>query len=106
MLNRLPITAAAALMLSVAAAAAAELPSYEVTGFPATPHQLSTLGAAGAEQSVPVVTATVSGMPASPNQIAVLTPRRSVVEAPRASGDRRATGEARLSPVVASRQSR
>ncbi len=35
-----------AVMLDRASAAAAELPSYEVMGFPITPHQFSVVGSA------------------------------------------------------------
>ena len=102
MCYRLSIAAAAALMLGGVGATAAELPTYEVNGFPITPHQLVTLGPAEAQQRLPASTLTMAGMPASPHQIAVLTPRRRVIDEQVASSDRRATtGLARLSPVVA-----
>jgi hypothetical protein len=71
---RLSIAAAAALMTGGVAATAAELPTYEVGGFPITRHQLVALGPANAQQRAPDVTLTLAGMPASPHQIAVLTP--------------------------------
>jgi hypothetical protein len=69
---RWSIAAAAVLMLGGVASAAAEMPIYEVTGFPVTPHQLATTGPASAEQGLAAVTPAM----ASPHQIAVLTPRR------------------------------
>ena len=48
------------------------MPTYEVTGFPVTPHQFVALGPADAEQGLTTVTSAM----ASPHQIAVLTPRR------------------------------
>jgi len=77
MCYRLSIAAAAALMLGGVGATAAELPTYEVMGFPITPHQLVALGPADAEQGLPASTLTKAGMPASPHQIAVLTPRQT-----------------------------
>lgn len=68
---RWSITVAAVLMLG-GVGSAAELPIYEVTGFPVTPHQFVALGPAHAEQGL----ATVTPAMASPHQIAVLTPRR------------------------------
>jgi hypothetical protein len=65
--------------LASASAAAAELPIYELMGFPITPHQLVTLGPANIQERAPVATLTLAGMPASPHQIAVLTPRRRVI---------------------------
>src|SRR6266436_1052348 len=102
MCYRLSIAAAAALMLAGVAATAAELPTYEVMGFPITPHQLVALGPANAQQGLPAFTLTKAGMPASPHQIAVLTPRQRVIDEEIASsGGRATTGLARLSPVVA-----
>jgi len=61
------------------AAAAGELPTYEVTSFPATQHQLAVVGASAADQQAPVATLTRAGMPATPVQLSVLAPhnRRS-----------------------------
>lgn len=64
-----------ALAFSTTAAAAAELPVYEVAGFPITPHQFAVIAPMNAEQGPSPVTLTRAGMPASPHQIAVLTPR-------------------------------
>jgi hypothetical protein len=54
---------------------AAALPSYEVKGFPVTPHQISVVGSAHVEEQSPSPSLVMAGMPASPHQIAVLTPR-------------------------------
>jgi len=69
---RWSITVAAVLMLGGIGSATAEMPIYEVTGFPVTPHQFVALGPADAEQELANVTSAM----ASPHQIAVLTPRR------------------------------
>ncbi len=73
------ITATETLFLS-GIALAAELPSYEVSGFPITPHQISVLGTTGSlkEQS-PSTSLVVGGMPASPVQLSILAPRQSAV---------------------------
>ena len=75
---RLSIAAAVTLMMGVGATAA-ELPSYDVVGFPITPHQFVVLGPANAQERAPAAALTLAGMPASPHQIAVLTPRRRVI---------------------------
>jgi len=58
-----------ALALLSGAAVAAELPSYEVAALPATPHQLSVVGASAAEQQTVAINADST---ASPHQLAVL----------------------------------
>ena len=83
---RLSITATAGLLLGVAGAAAAELPTYEVMGIPITLHQLVVLGPANAQERAPAPTLLLAGMPASPHQIAVLTPRKSPAEQTASSG--------------------
>ena len=97
---RLSIAAAAALMMGGVGATAAELPTYEVMGFPITPHQLVALGPANAQERAPAAALTLAGMPASPHQIAVLTPRQRPTERIASSGERKATGLARSSHVV------
>jgi hypothetical protein len=99
--HRLSMTAAAALMVCGAGATAAELPIYEVEGFPITPHQLVVLGPASAEQGLPASTITVAGMPASPHQIAVLTPRHKPLGGRIAGGGQQTTGQAGFSASVA-----
>jgi len=74
MRNRLAIAAAAFMMLS-GDVLAAQLPSYEISGFPVTPHQASVIGSGSVQEKVPGPGLTVNGMPASPDQIQVLTPR-------------------------------
>jgi hypothetical protein len=81
MRNLFWIAAAAALMLGGPGAAAEELPTNEVMGFPITPHQLVALGSAHVQERSPTPTLTLAGMPASPHQIAVLTPRSKVTVA-------------------------
>jgi hypothetical protein len=76
------ITAATAvIMLGVAGATAGELPSYDFTGFPITPHQMSVLGSSGDIQErsgAPMLTR--DDMPALPHQIAVLSHRPRTAE--------------------------
>ena len=55
---------------------AAELPTYELMGFPITPHQFSVLGSANVQEASRAPTLMLRGMPASPHQIAVLTPHK------------------------------
>jgi hypothetical protein len=65
---RLSIAASAMLVMGMVTASAAELPTYEVGGFPASPAQIAVLGAAGARERAPELAA----MSASPAQLAVL----------------------------------
>jgi hypothetical protein len=79
-----PLLATAVLAFAIldgAAASAAELPTFEVSSFPATPHQLSVMGSAGVQEQSATPTLTRDGMPASPHQLAVLTPRHNTVKA-------------------------
>jgi hypothetical protein len=84
---RLSIAAAATVMMGGVGATAAELLSYDVVGFPITPHQFVVLGPANAQERAPAAALTLAGMPASPHQIAVLTPRQR----PRADRQQRRT---------------
>lgn len=61
------------------AAAAGELPTFEVSSFPATPLQVSVMGSAGVQEQAATPTLTRNGMPASPAQLAVLAPRHRTV---------------------------
>jgi hypothetical protein len=79
------MAAAGTLMLSGAGASTAELPSYELMGFPITPLQLQVVGSANVKEQTPSSTRTMAGMSASPHQVAVLTPRA------RPTGERAAT---------------
>ena len=69
-----------AVMLDRASAAASELPTFELMGFPITRHQIALLGAAQIRERSPTPTLALAGMPASPHQVAVLTPRRRATE--------------------------
>lgn len=69
-----------AVILVGAGAEAAELPSYELTGFPITPHQFSVLGSANVKEQLPRSSFAMTGMLASPHQVAVLTPRAKPTE--------------------------
>ena len=70
-----------AVMPDRASAAATELPSYELIGFPISPHQFSILGSANIKEQSPSPSLMMAGIPASPHQVAVLTPRPRTVEA-------------------------
>jgi len=65
-----------------ACAAAAELPTFELMGFPITRHQVALLGAAQIRERSPTPTLTLADMPASPHQMAVLTPHPRPTEEP------------------------
>lgn len=71
------LMATTAFCLGGGVATAAEVPTYELMGFPITPHQFSVVGSAYVQERSPTPTLTLGGMPASPHQIAVLTPRSS-----------------------------
>ena len=77
----LATTVLAFTIMEGAAAIAAELPTFEISSYPATPLQLSVMGSAGVQEQAPTPTLTRDDMPASPHQLAVLTPRRSTVTA-------------------------
>jgi len=81
----LPISAATALMVCGSAVSAAELPTFEVMGFPITLLQVALMGGSGVEEQSPSPTLTSGGMPASPHQMTVLTPRPRVAEQPAAA---------------------
>jgi hypothetical protein len=70
----LSIATAAMFLANGADAMAAEMPTFEVAGFPISPVQAQLMGAANGEQSR-VATFASGGMSASPHQISVLTPR-------------------------------
>ena len=53
MKNLLSVAAIAAVTLGGASASAAELPSYELTGFPISPHQISVMGSANVQEQSP-----------------------------------------------------
>jgi hypothetical protein len=73
------LSIAAAAVISIAggtAGFAAELPTYETTGFPISAVQVQVLGAANVREQSPVLTSA-----ASPHQLSVLTPRTKVTTA-------------------------
>ena len=72
---RLSIAASSMLIAGTLAAPAAELPTYEVTGFPMTPLQESALGAAGVREQAPTTAPELAGLPATSLQMAVLSHR-------------------------------
>jgi short chain dehydrogenase len=71
----------ATVMLDRASAATAQLPTFELMGFPITRHQVAVLGAAHVREWSPTPPLTLASMPASPHQVAVLTPRARITEA-------------------------
>jgi hypothetical protein len=91
MWNRLSIATAAALLMGSVGANAADLPTYEVLGFPITPHQFVILGPANAQQATPV-----AGVSAP-----VLTPRQASRHEQIANNAAREITALALSPVVA-----
>ena len=68
-------------------ACALHLPTFELTGFPISPHQVAVLGSAQVEESSATPTLMLAGMPASPHQIAVLTRRAKTQKIYEASAD-------------------
>jgi len=73
--QRISITALAALALGASGASAGGLPQYEVTGFPISPLQMSVLRSGGIQEESPTSEVTLLGMPFSPHQIAVISAR-------------------------------
>lgn len=76
----LSIAAAAISMAGSTIAFAAELPTYEVTGFPVSPVQARLMGAGNVEEKAPA-----SNVAISPHQLSVLTPRPKLTTAAAAS---------------------
>jgi hypothetical protein len=68
-------------------ACALRLPTFELSGFPISRHQVAVLGAAQVEESTATPSLMLAGMLASPHQIAVLTPRVKTLKIARASAD-------------------
>ena len=104
MMNKLlSITARAAVVLYTSGAAAAQLPTFELTGFPISPHQVSLVGSAYVQERSPTPPIlTLGGMPGTPHQIVVLSPRHRATDKQIVSRGERTTTEAfRVSPVVA-----
>ena len=83
-MKKMSLSIAAVLSIAAATAAfAAELPSYEKTGFPVSPVQVGVLGAANVREQSPVATSTVT-----PLQLSVLTPRSKITTAASTRTDR------------------
>jgi hypothetical protein len=80
-MKRLVLFAAVAFTIAngIDVAAAAELPTYESTGFPITALQVSVLGSALIQEAPSVPALTLGGMPASPSQIQVLTAHKHLL---------------------------
>jgi hypothetical protein len=76
----LPLSAALAVALQGANAAAGELPAFELSGFPVSRHQVAVLGSANVQEQAPDPVVVWGGTPASPHQMAVLTPRPRVAK--------------------------
>ncbi|KRR28163.1 hypothetical protein CQ14_38495 [Bradyrhizobium lablabi] len=86
-MKKISLAAAAAVfaMTAATAAVAAELPTYEKAGFPASAMQLRVLGAENVQEASPVATS------ATPVQLSVLTPRNRITTA---QGQTSTTGHA------------
>ena len=77
-MKQMLLMAAIAATMVGSGARAGELPTFELTGFPITRHQVAVMGAQDVQEQSVAPTLTFGSMPASPHQIAVLTPRRSM----------------------------
>ena len=66
------MAAIAAATMVGSGAGAGQLPTFELMGFPITPHQVAVIGGTGVQEQAPTPALTLGGMPASPHQIAVL----------------------------------
>ena len=71
--KRVSLAISAAISVAGTAAFGAELPTYEVTGFPISPVQLRLLGPANAQERSPTPT-----VAATPHQVDLLTGRPGV----------------------------
>lgn len=71
---------AAVFSLGGATIAHAELPTFELNGFPITAHQLHGVQSGQIRERAPTATLTLAGMPASPHQVAVLRQRPRLSE--------------------------
>jgi len=60
-------------------------PTFELTGFPISPHQVAVLGGAQVEERTATPTLMLADMPASLHQIGVLTPRAKTLKIVEAS---------------------
>jgi hypothetical protein len=86
LVKRLVVTTICAFaVLESAAAVAGELPTFEVSSFPATPLQVAVVGGTNIQEQNAAPTLTRNNMPASPHQLSVLTPRHTVASATNAT---------------------
>jgi len=72
MVHRVSLALTAVLLSS--AATAAELPTFEIIGFPLTQHQLTVLNSGIIQERSPAAGLMLASMPASPVQIGILNP--------------------------------
>jgi hypothetical protein len=103
---RFLLSAGFAVVLQRANAAAGELPTFELSGFTVSRHQVAVLGSANVAEQAPSPALTWSGMPASPHQITVLMPRQRTLDEQIVSGGPQVTAQAGLSPAVAGEKTR
>ena len=79
------IAAIGSTMPNHAYACSLRLPTFELSGFPISRHQVAVLGSAKVEESTAAPSLMLAGMPASPHQIAVLTRRLKTMKIVEAS---------------------
>jgi hypothetical protein len=103
---RLLLSAAFTVALQGANAAAGELPTFELSGFPVSRHQAAVLGSANVDEQAFSPTLIWRGMPASPHQVAILTPRRRVLGEQMVSDGPQTTAQAGFSAAVAREKAR
>jgi hypothetical protein len=75
------LTGIAALALKARCAAAAELPTFELMGFPISLHEMSVLRSARVQEQSAAPVVFLAAMPASPHQPAVLMPHPRITNA-------------------------
>ena len=81
MQRSLYLGAVAALLVHTGAVRAEDLPTFELAGFPISPHQVSVLGSAAVKEEPAAPLVIFGKMSISPHQLAVLTPRPRVTSA-------------------------
>ena len=103
---RLLLRVSLAVALQGANVAAGELPTFQLSGFPVSWHQVAVLGSANVQEQAPSPALTWGGMPASPHQVGVLTPRQRVFDEQMVSVGPQTTARAGFPPAVASEKTR
>jgi hypothetical protein len=73
--------AVAALLIHIGAVRAGDLPAFELTDFPISPHQISVLGSAAVKEEPAAPLIMFDSMSIAPQQLVVLTPRPRVTSA-------------------------